>query len=243
MERREFFKAALAAGVTTHQGLQTAVEAAAGASPDGNIPKRPYKDGVELSIIGFGSIVVIGMEQEGADSVERGVNYFDVAPSYGNGEAEEKLGIALKPHRDRVFLACKTGFRDAQMAQEELEQSLRRLHTDHFDLYQFHAVSNMEQVEQILAPGGAVEVFLKARSGDYGPVRVRFRSVSRELRLLFRRGIRSSGSETGQGERGRAARVEGPCLLEGEGRDVPEVLVSPGGREGACPSRPALHPL
>ena len=59
------------------------------------IPKRIYRDDVELSIIGLGGIVVVGMEQEEADrtvaeSVERGVNYFDVAPSYGKGEAQKK---------------------------------------------------------------------------------------------------------------------------------------------------------
>lgn len=110
----------------------------------------------------------MGMEQKDADrevaaSIDRGVNYFDVAPSYGKGEAEQKLGPALKPYRKSVFLACKTQRRDAAGARQELEQSLKRLHTDHFDLYQFHAVSSMDDVEKILAPGGAAEAFLKAR--------------------------------------------------------------------------------
>jgi predicted aldo/keto reductase-like oxidoreductase len=99
--------------------------------------------------------------------VERGVNYFDVAPSYG--DAELKLGPALEPFRKNVFLACKTGRRDATGAQQELEQSLSRLRTDHLDLYQFHGVSSMEDVEKILADGGAGEVFLKAR--EEGKVR------------------------------------------------------------------------
>ena len=133
-----------------------------------SIPKRLYKDGVELSIVGFGGIVVCGSPQDDANQIvaeafERGVNYYDVAPSYFDGEAEIKLGNALKPYRDRVFLACKTGKRDAPGAQAELDESLRRAHTDHFDLYQFHAVTSMEELEQILAPGGAGEVFLKAK--------------------------------------------------------------------------------
>ena len=132
------------------------------------VPKRPYKDGVELSVIGFGGIVVCKMPQDSAneivaEAVDRGINYFDVAPSYFDGEAEIKQGYALKPYRDRVFLACKTGCRDAANAQRELEQSLRRAHTDHFDLYQFHGVVTKEEVEQIFAPGGAAEVFYKAR--------------------------------------------------------------------------------
>jgi predicted aldo/keto reductase-like oxidoreductase len=130
------------------------------------IPRRPYRDGVELSVIGLGGVVVSGLEQEVAnqvvrDSVERGVNYFDVAPTYG--DAELKLGPALEPFRKTVFLACKTTKRDAKSAREELHRSLERLRTDHFDLYQFHGVSSMEDVERILSPGGAAEAFLDAR--------------------------------------------------------------------------------
>lgn len=126
------------------------------------------RTGQRLSVIGFGGILVVGHTQEEANrmvasTVDRGVNYFDVAPSYGDGEAEEKLGPALEPYRHNAFLACKTGKRDAAGAQEELEQSLRRLRTDHFDLYQLHAMTTLEDVERVLAPGGAMEVFLKAR--------------------------------------------------------------------------------
>jgi len=132
------------------------------------LPKRVYKEGVQLSIIGFGGIVVMGYEQKEANRLvaaawDRGVNYFDVAPSYGDGEAEIKLGPALEPYRKNAFLACKTTRRDAAGAQKEFEQSLRRLRTDYFDLYQFHAVSSMEDVEKILAPGGAGEFFLKMK--------------------------------------------------------------------------------
>lgn len=147
------------------------VATAAGAMASGaakTLPKRPYKDGVELSIIGYGGIVIVGMDEKAgaksvAASVDRGVNYFDVAPSYFNGEAEIKLGAALAPYRKNVFLAEKTGKRDAAGAQAELEQSLKRLRTDHFDLYQFHAVGSMEDAEKILAPGGAAETFLRAK--------------------------------------------------------------------------------
>jgi aryl-alcohol dehydrogenase-like predicted oxidoreductase len=96
-----------------------------------------------------------------AMAVDRGVNYFDVAPSYGN--AEERLGPALEPYRDRVFLACKTGKRDRSGAAEELRASLEQMRTDHFDLYQLHAISSMEDVEQALGPEGAMEAFLEAR--------------------------------------------------------------------------------
>ena len=77
--------------------------------------RREFGDtGIMLSIIGFGGIVVKETETEEArelvrEAIDRGVNYFDVAPAYGN--AEECLGPALSPDRDRVFLACKTGKR------------------------------------------------------------------------------------------------------------------------------------
>jgi predicted aldo/keto reductase-like oxidoreductase len=73
------------------------------------------------------------------------------------------LGPALEPFRKGVFLACKTQKRTRDEARAELEQSLKNLRTDHFDLYQFHAVTTAEDVEQIFAPGGALETYLEAR--------------------------------------------------------------------------------
>lgn len=130
------------------------------------------KTGEELSIIGFGGIVVTDETPETAaeyvaKAIDLGINYFDVAPSYGN--AQERLGPALKPYRDGVFLACKTHNRDAVGASKELEESLKLLCTDHVDLYQFHGVAKMEDAEQILATGGALETFLKAR--DEGKIK------------------------------------------------------------------------
>ena len=131
------------------------------------IPKRAYgKTGIELSIVGFGGVVVMGMEQPEADRIvreayDRGVNYYDVAPSYG--DAEERLGPALNGIRDQIFLACKTTKRTKHEAAEELQQSLRRLRTDHFDLYQLHALSSVDEVETCFGPGGAMETFMEAR--------------------------------------------------------------------------------
>ncbi len=133
------------------------------------IPQRPYRDEVRLSILGLGGMVLVNMPQEAADRIvaeafEQGVNYFDVAPFYGDGEAEEKMGAALEPYRERVFLACKTMERSAAGASAELDRSLRRLRTDHFDLYQFHSLSGVEEVDEIFGPGGAMESFLEART-------------------------------------------------------------------------------
>lgn len=130
--------------------------------------KRPYgQTGWNLSVLGFGGIIVMDVSPAEADqyvgeAIDRGINYFDVAPSYGN--AEERMGPVLKPYRNDVFLACKTGRRDAAGAQEELDNSLRLLQTDHFDLYQLHALTSDEDVQQAFGPRGAMETFLKARA-------------------------------------------------------------------------------
>ena len=143
--------------------------------------------GERLSLIGFGGIVVMNTPQPEADAlvaeaVGRGVNYFDVAPSYG--DAEERLGPALQPYRDRVFLACKTGKRDGAGARAEQEQSQRRLRTDHQDLYQLHGVITLEDVQTILGPGGALETFLAAR--ERGEVRyLGFSAHSQEAALAL----------------------------------------------------------
>jgi len=132
------------------------------------IPKRTLgKTGKKLSIIGMGGIVVMNAEFKHAEAVvaeavEKGVNYFDVAPSYG--DAEIKLGPALKPFRDKCFLACKTGRRDKAGAKEELDNSLKNLETDHLDLYQLHALIDVEKdVKAALAKDGAIRAFLEAK--------------------------------------------------------------------------------
>ena len=128
--------------------------------------------GRSISVIGLGAIVVRNMPQNEvnrlvADAIERGVNYFDFGPAYG--DPEEKLGPALEGRRDGLFLACKTRMRDASGAQRELDRSLRRLRTDHFDLYQLHGMTDAGEVDQVLDTGGAMEAFQRAR--EQGKVR------------------------------------------------------------------------
>ncbi|MBS7648233.1 MAG: aldo/keto reductase [Thermoproteota archaeon] len=128
--------------------------------------RRLGRTGEQLSIIGFGGIIVMNRDHSSASSivtkaVERGINYFDVAPIYGN--SEEVLGPALEPYRDKVFLACKTEKRTKDGAMAALSRSLRLLRTDYFDLYQLHAVDGLKEVEQIMGSGGAMEALLEAR--------------------------------------------------------------------------------
>lgn len=135
--------------------------------PDFKLPQRTLgKTGNKLSVIGFGGIMLNDNTQEFANEIvskawEMGCNYYDVAPSYGN--AESKLGPALKPYRKNAFLACKTGQKDAAGAERELNNSFKNLETDWFDLYQLHALTSVEDVERCFAPGGMMEVVEKAK--------------------------------------------------------------------------------
>jgi predicted aldo/keto reductase-like oxidoreductase len=134
----------------------------------GKLEKRALgKTGDMLSVIGFGGIIVMDATPEDASSavkfaIDAGVNHFDVAPSYG--DAEIKLGPALELYRKDVFLSCKTTQRTKDDARKELEQSLLNLRTDHFDLYQLHAVTSLNDVKTILGPGGALETFREAKN-------------------------------------------------------------------------------
>jgi aryl-alcohol dehydrogenase-like predicted oxidoreductase len=156
------------------------------------VAQRLYREGVHLSIIGLGGMTLVGMEQKRvesliSESIERGINYFDVAPFYGDGEAEKKMGAAIAPHRRKLFLACKTLERSAKGAMKELEQSLRHLRTDRFDLYQFHAVSSVEEVDEIFAAGGAVEAFDRAmKQGKIRFIGFSAHSVEAALAMLDR---------------------------------------------------------
>jgi len=169
VERREFLKkGTVAAGSVATGGLLQGAQPECDCTSASKLPRRAYGDtGERLSIIGFGGIVVSGVEQEHAnrvvaEAVEKGVNYFDVAPSYG--DAEIKLGPALEPYRKDVFLACKTTQRTKEGAAAELAESLRRLRTDHLDLYQLHAMTDVQKdVEVAFGAGGAMEVFLEAK--------------------------------------------------------------------------------
>ena len=124
------------------------------------------RTGHKSSLAIFGAAALWEVTQPAADAaldlaLSRGVNHIDVAPSYG--QAEARLAPWLERNRDSVFLACKTMERERKGAWDELHRSLRRLGARSFDLYQAHAIREMEELDQILAPGGAMEAFLEAR--------------------------------------------------------------------------------
>ncbi len=169
MDRRSFLTTgALAAGLAAAPTLSAAVPWPSPSDATFKpIPRRRLgKTGQDLSIIGLGGIVIMNADQAVANNTvaqahDAGINYVDVAPSYG--DAQQLLGPALKPYRDSFFLACKTGKRDKAEAAAALDNSLKLLETDHVDLYQHHAVTTMEDVDRIMGPGGAQEAFEAAR--------------------------------------------------------------------------------
>jgi aryl-alcohol dehydrogenase-like predicted oxidoreductase len=114
----------------------------------------------------FGAVALGRLSQDQSDVViqqviDAGVNHIDVAPSYG--EAELRLGPWMPTIRDEFFLGCKTTERTREGAAAEMRQSLQRLQVDQFDLYQIHAVTSMEELDQVFAPGGAMEALVEAR--------------------------------------------------------------------------------
>ena len=187
MKRRRFLKAGLCFGLG-FSGIERGIVGGDQRSGISRIPllKRELgRTGARLSLLGLGGVALSGESPEAVaavvrEAVDHGVNYFDVAPSYGN--AEELLGPALKPYRDQVFLACKTQSRDRQGVLDELDRSLLRLQTDRIDLYQFHAFTTVREVEQALGWRGALEAVTQAK--DAGKIRfVGFSAHSEEAAL------------------------------------------------------------
>jgi aryl-alcohol dehydrogenase-like predicted oxidoreductase len=123
------------------------------------------KTGLSVGVFGFGGLAVRDMPireaaRVVANAVERGVNFFDVAPIYGN--AQQILGSALKDCRDKVILSCKSNKRTKDGLLKDLQESLRVLHTDYIDIYQLHAVQEHE-AQKIFGKDGAMEALESAR--------------------------------------------------------------------------------
>jgi len=120
----------------------------------------------------FGGAAFWDVSQDQADEtmetvIEAGINHIDVAPQYG--VAEDVIGPWLEKDRQRFFLGCKTMERSQSSAWQDLERSLQRLRVSDLDLYQLHAITNMEELDQVTSPGGALETLIAAR--DQGLIR------------------------------------------------------------------------
>ena len=171
--RRDFLKTALA-GIALGTEILTAQE-----TVSGGIPVRPLgKTGEKVSIIGIGGwdISAVPDRREAVsimhEAIDLGVNFFDNCWEYLHGEAESLMGDALatENRRDKVFLMTKVCARDYEGAKKQLEDSLRRLKTDHLDLWQFHGIKWDDDPDLIFDPeNGGIEAALEAR--EQGKVR------------------------------------------------------------------------
>ena len=118
------------------------------------------------SVLVYGAAALGEVDQDTADaSVQEalagGINHLDTAASYG--DAELRLGALMSGVRERVFLATKTGEREAEAAYRQINSSLERLRTDRVDLLQLHAVGTIEELDRVTGPGGALEAAVRAK--------------------------------------------------------------------------------
>jgi len=122
---------------------------------------------LDVSVISFGGVVAINLQQEEvnkavSEAITRGVNLFDVGPTYG--DAQNKLGPAIEKYRKQIILTCKTEpDKNKEEARADLENSLKLLKTDFFDVYQLHEVTDEDSLQKSISPGGALEAILEAK--------------------------------------------------------------------------------
>ena len=124
------------------------------------------KTGLKISRMGFGGIPIQRIDAQGTKALmqqlaEAGVNYIDTARGYT--VSEQFLGEALEGIRDKFVLATKSMSRTKEAMAADIETSLGNLRTDHIELYQVHN-PNMEQLEQVIAEGGALEALMEAKA-------------------------------------------------------------------------------
>jgi predicted aldo/keto reductase-like oxidoreductase len=164
MDRRRFLQTAAATTLMTSLSKNLAHAGSA------DVPVRELgRTGVRVSIVGLGGYH-LGVPSE-AESIQivrtaldSGINFLDNCWDYNDGQSEIRMGKALRDgYREKAFLMTKIDGRTKQAASQQLEESLRRLQTDHIDLLQFHEVIRDTDPDRIFAGGGGMEAVLEAR--------------------------------------------------------------------------------
>ncbi len=165
MDRRRFLQTA--AATTLMISLSKKVSHAA---ETGTIPTRVLgRTGEKVSMVGLGGYHLgVPNEQEAIrivrTALDSGINFLDNCWDYNGGQSEVRMGKALRGgYRQKAFLMTKIDGRTKQAASQQLEESLRRLQTDHVDLLQFHEVIRDEDPDRIFAKGGGMEAVLEAK--------------------------------------------------------------------------------
>jgi predicted aldo/keto reductase-like oxidoreductase len=167
LTRREFLSAMLTTSLLA--GVAGAELWAAGA--ENGIPYRKLgRSGERVSVVGLGGYH-LGMQSDEQESIkiirtalDGGINFLDNCWDYNGGSSEIRMGKALRDgYRQKAFLMTKIDGQTSKAAAAQLDESLRRLQTDHIDLLQFHEVIRITDPERIFAPGGGMEAVLEAK--------------------------------------------------------------------------------
>ena len=189
INRREFVKMAVAAGAVVAAGPQLW-----GAETKNEVPVRPLgRTGEKVSAIGLGGYH-IGIQSDEAlslrivrSAIDSGITFMDNCWDYNNGTSEERMGKALRDgYRQKVFLMTKIDGRTKALAATQIDESLKRLQTDHVDLMQFHEIVRLTDPDPIFASGGALEAVQEANQAG----KIRFigftghKDPSMHLRML-----------------------------------------------------------
>ena len=165
--RREFLSAMLTTSLLA--GVAGADLWAAGV--ENGVPYRKLgRSGERVSLVGLGGYH-LGMQSDEQESIkiirtalDGGINFLDNCWDYNGGNSEIRMGKALRDgYRQKAFLMTKIDGQTSKAAAAQLDESLRRLQTDHVDLLQFHEVIRMTDPERIFAPGGGLEAVLEAK--------------------------------------------------------------------------------
>lgn len=139
---------------------------------EGSVESRPFgSTGERFPILSFGGEQIVdekGCSEEQAvrivnTAIDRGIRYFDTAWEYYGGQAEERLGLVVKERRDEMWIATKALATGREGARRQLEESLRRLNTDHVDEWRLHNVWDYARLDEFTSSAGALEAAVQAR--------------------------------------------------------------------------------
>jgi predicted aldo/keto reductase-like oxidoreductase len=164
--RREFLEMGVGATLAAGAG-----EMALAADTKSEVPRRTLgRTGEKVSMVGLGGYH-IGSQKDEQESIriirtalDSGINFLDNCWDYNGGESEVRMGKALRDgYRQRAFLMTKIDGRTKKAAAQQIEESLRRLQTDHIDLLQFHEIIRMEDPDRVFAAGGGMEAAVEAK--------------------------------------------------------------------------------
>src|SRR6201996_7405043 len=165
MDRRQALNVIAGVGLAALSRAQTGESA----QSNGMIYRKLGSTGERVSAIGLGGAHLAKPDEEEAirivrSALDRGITFLDNCWDYSNGECEVRMGKALRDgYRQKAFLMTKFDGRTKQAAAQQIDESLKRLQTDHLDLLQFHETIRFDDPDRFFAAGGAAEALIAAK--------------------------------------------------------------------------------